>query len=118
MGATLHVRAERVLSALHRHRASGERFMRVLRLDASAPRMRVAAVPYESSAADLQARHGPGPLRVVLGDGASPGASTEEARRGLRFADAWDAGPRRGRAGQGRYRQTVHGAASLRGGTP
>ncbi len=81
MGPDLHERAERGLSLLHRVRAGGERFAGAFLPGASARRMRVAAVADEWSAANLDARHGAGPLWVVLGDGASlgVGASTLDA---------------------------------------
>jgi GDSL-like Lipase/Acylhydrolase family len=81
MAATLHERAEGVLAAMHRVRAGGERFVGAFLPGASARRMRVAAVVDEWSAANLKARHGAGPLWVVLGDGASLGlgASTGDA---------------------------------------
>lgn len=73
MSATLHDRAERGLAVLHRVRAGGERFLGAFLPGASARRMRAAAAADEWSAANLTARHGPGPLWVVLGDGASLG---------------------------------------------
>jgi lysophospholipase L1-like esterase len=73
MGATLHDRAERGLAVLHRVRAGGERFLGAFLPGASARRMRSAAVTDEWSAANVTARHGVGPLWVVLGDGASLG---------------------------------------------
>ena len=81
MGPNLHERAERVLSVLHRVRAGGERFVGAFLPGSSARRMRVAAVADEWSAANLDARHGSGPLWVVLGDGASLGleASTRDS---------------------------------------
>ena len=81
MGPNLHERAERVLSVLHRVRAGGERFVGAFLPGASARRMRVAAVADEWSAANFDARHGSGPLWVVLGDGASLGleASTRDS---------------------------------------
>jgi hypothetical protein len=93
MSATLHDRAERVLAVLHRLRAGGERFVGMLLPGASARRMRVAAVADEWSAANLQARHGAGPLWVVLGDGASLGlrASTQDATYVRLVAAALDA---------------------------
>jgi len=81
MSATLHERAERALSALHRLRAGGERFVGAFLPGASARRMQAAAAADEWSAANVAARHGPGPLWVVLGDGASLGlgASTRDS---------------------------------------
>lgn len=81
MGPNLHERAERVLSVLHRVRAGGERFVGAFLPGASARRMRVAAVADEWAAANFDARHGSGPLWVVLGDGASLGleASTRDS---------------------------------------
>ena len=81
MGPNLHERAEHVLAVLHRVRAGGERFVGAFLPGASARRMRVAAVADEWSAANLDARHGSGPLWVVLGDGASLGlgASTRDS---------------------------------------
>jgi lysophospholipase L1-like esterase len=87
---TLHERAERALAVLHRVRAGGERFAGTVLPGASARRMRVAAVADEWSAANLDARHGSGPLWVVLGDGASLGlgASTRDASYVRLVADA------------------------------
>jgi hypothetical protein len=81
MGPTLHERAEHALAVLHRVRAGGERFAGALLPGASARRMQTAAVADEWAAANLDARHGGGPLWVVLGDGASLGlgASTRDA---------------------------------------
>jgi len=97
MGPTLHERAERVLAVLNRVRAGGERFVGTLLPGASARRMRAAAVADEWSAANLGARHGSGPLWVVLGDGASLGlgASTRDAAYVRLVADALEVeGPR------------------------
>ena len=93
MSATLHDRAERGLAALHRVRAGAERFLGAFLPGASARRMHAAAVADEWSAANLTARHGPGPLWVVLGDGASLGlgASTREAAYVRLVADSLQA---------------------------
>ena len=94
MGPNLHERAERVLSVLHRVRAGGERFVSAFLPGASARRMRVAAVADEWSAANFDARHGSGPLWVVLGDGASLGlgASTRDSSYVRLVADTLGAG--------------------------
>ena len=94
MSATLHDRAERGLAVLHRARAGAERFVGAFLPGASARRMHAAAVADEWSAANLTERHGPGPLWVVLGDGASLGlgASTRDASYVRLVADALQAG--------------------------
>lgn len=90
MSASLHERAERALSALHRLRAGGERFAGAFLPGVSARRMQAAAVADEWAAANVAARHGPGPLWVVLGDGASLGlgASTRDSSYVRLVADA------------------------------
>ncbi len=109
MGPNLHERAERVLSVLHRVRAGGERFVGAFLPGASARRMRVAAVADEWSAANLEARHGSGPLWVVLGDGASLGLGASTRDIELRPARRRGSGRRRfsvarGQPGVGRRR--------------
>ena len=73
--------AEHALAVLRRARARGERFVGALLPGASARRMHAAAVVDEWAAANLDTHHDPGPLWVVLGDGASLGlgASTRNA---------------------------------------
>lgn len=73
--------AEHALAALRRTRARGERFVGALLPGSTARRMQAAAVADEWAAANLDSHHDPGPLWVVLGDGASLGlgASTRAA---------------------------------------
>jgi acyl-CoA thioesterase I len=73
--------AEHALAVLRRARARGERFVGALLPGATARRMQAAAVVDEWAAAHLDTHHDPGPLWVVLGDGASLGlgASTRAA---------------------------------------
>jgi hypothetical protein len=73
--------AEHAFAVLRRARARGERFVGALLPGSSARRMQAAAVVDEWAAANLETQHVPGPLWVVLGDGASLGlgASTRVA---------------------------------------
>jgi hypothetical protein len=91
---TLHERAERAVAVLHRVRAGGERFAGTVLPGASARRMRAAALADEWCAANVDARHGSGPLWVVLGDGASLGlgASSRDSTYVRLVADALGVG--------------------------
>ena len=73
--------AGHAFAVLRRARARGERFVGALLPGSSARRMQAAAVVDEWAAANLDTHHHPGPLWVVLGDGASLGlgASTRVA---------------------------------------
>ena len=73
--------AEHAFAVLRRARARGERFVGALLPGSTARRMQAAAVVDEWAAANLDTHHDPGPLWVVLGDGASLGlgASTRVA---------------------------------------
>jgi lysophospholipase L1-like esterase len=82
--------AEHALAVLRRARARGERFVGALLPGSTARRMQAAAVVDEWAAANLDTHHDPGPLWVVLGDGASLGlgASTRTAGYVCVVADA------------------------------